>query len=173
MFDSLTVEILHIIFDYLWTNEIFNSFLNINHYLNSVILSYNNSFLNFNSILRPIFNLTCRHIRPHQVISLTLSDSDDTPSQSQLFLSRFPLEQFCCLRALTLIAIDDSNQLLFASLDKMLRLTALEINSKYHCCYLNIMPQPTRISVSHEHITYFESHCILTSTQLPCLRHLS
>ncbi|CAF1403994.1 unnamed protein product [Adineta steineri] len=173
MFDYLPVEMLHAIFEYLWTNEILNSLLSINDYLNSVILNYNESFINFNSILRPLFDLTCDHLRPDQVIKLVLSDSNDTPDQSQLFLSRFPIEQFINLRAITLIEIDDDAQSILTNLDKMKYLTCIEINPKFHYTHLNIKPQLTRFIVKYNDVIYFENQTFIIQNQLLRLRHLS
>ncbi|CAF1345334.1 unnamed protein product [Adineta steineri] len=174
MFDYLPVEMLHAIFEYLWTNEILNSFLNINDYLNSVILNYNESFINFNSILGPLFDLTCDHLRPDQVIKLVLSDSNDTPGQSQLFLSRFPIEQFINLRAITLIEIDDHDaQSILTNLDQMKYLTCIEINPKFHYTHLYIKSQLTRFIVKYNDVIYFENQTFIIQNQLFRLRHLS
>ncbi|CAF4132593.1 unnamed protein product [Rotaria magnacalcarata] len=173
MFDIVPVEIIHSIFDYLWMNEILNSFLNINDYLDNVILSYNDSFINFNLISRPLFYLICSRLRPHQVISLILSDSDDTPGQCQLFFSRFSIEQFNHLRALTLIDIADDSELLFGDLDKIESLNFLEITPKHYNRYLNIMPKLTRFVVNYQYVVYFESYIYINRIQLPHLRHLT
>jgi len=82
------------IFDHLWAHEILYSFRNINDYLDRVLFNYDSYSINFESIRKSYFDLVCRSIRPHQVISLILSDEHDTPNQSQLFLSLFSLEQF-------------------------------------------------------------------------------
>jgi hypothetical protein len=158
---------------HLWTNEILNSFLNINDYLNNVILSSNDSFINFNSILRPLFDLTCRYLRPNQVISLVLSDSNDTPGQFQLFLSRFSIEQFVNLRAITLIDIDDDSRSLFVGLDQIKCLTLIQINPKCHYRYVNILPELTRLVVKCDDIVYFEDPTFITRNRFPRLRHLS
>lgn len=173
MFDYLPVEILHTIFCYLWTNEILYSFLNINDYLDSVILSSDDRFINLNSILRPLFDLTCRHLRPHQVVSLVLSDSNDTPNQSKLFLSRFPINQFTHLRALTLIEIDDDNQSIFSDLENMKYLKSLEIHPKHHYSPLHIMPQLTRFILKYQYVVYCQSEMFIIPNSLPNLRYLS
>ena len=92
-FDRLPVDILYTIFNYFYAHEIFIGFLNLNTHLNAVIRSYRNYRVNFQSILRSHFDLVCHYIRPDQISTLTLSDDNDTPGQSQLFLSYFQLDQ--------------------------------------------------------------------------------
>ncbi|CAF4121230.1 unnamed protein product [Rotaria socialis] len=171
MFDFVPVELLHSIFDYLWTNEILNSFLNINDYLDNVIVNCSGSFLNFHSISRPLFDLICRRLRPNHVISLVLSDSNDTPGQCQLLFSRFSIEQFSHLRALTLINIDDDSESFFTGLDKIESLKFLEVTPKHYNRYLQIMPKLVRFVVKYEFVVYFESFIYITRIQLLHLRH--
>ncbi|UJR18203.1 hypothetical protein I4U23_005104 [Adineta vaga] len=59
-------------------------------------------------------------IRSEQVITLILSDDYDTPGQSQLFFSRFQIQQFTQLQALTLINIEfQSLKWIFPNLNKL------------------------------------------------------
>ncbi|CAF4693444.1 unnamed protein product, partial [Rotaria magnacalcarata] len=106
LLDELPIEILHILFSYLLAHEIFYSFLNINSYLDAAIVSYPNYQLNFQSISKYYFDLVCQHISPKRVIAITLSDDNDTCGQSEIFLSRFQIDQFVKLRSLTLIRIE-------------------------------------------------------------------
>ncbi|CAM4973223.1 unnamed protein product [Rotaria socialis] len=106
LLDELPIEILHILFSYFLAHEIFYSFLNINSYLDAAIVSYPNYQLNFQSISKYYFDLVCQHISPKRVIAITLSDDNDTCGQSDIFLSRFQIDQFVKLRSLTLIRIE-------------------------------------------------------------------
>ncbi len=47
--------------------------------------------MDFKSIRRADFNFVCRRIRPEQVISLILSDDNDTLGQTELFLVSFSI----------------------------------------------------------------------------------
>ncbi|CAF5046110.1 unnamed protein product, partial [Rotaria sp. Silwood1] len=77
------------IFDYLSTVDIYRGFIKINSYIDSVVSNYKNYQLNFRSILKKEFDLICRYMNPHGIVSLILSDNIDTPGQSNLFLSLF------------------------------------------------------------------------------------
>lgn len=73
----------------------------------------------------------CSYIQPEQIISLTLSDGNDTPGLSMLFLSHFRLEQFTRLRSLTLIDIEyNSLKLIFSDLHKLVQLRAFSLNEE-------------------------------------------
>lgn len=171
--EFLPVEILHLIFDYLWTNEILYSFLNITDYLDNVISSYDHSFINFYSILRPLFDLTCQYIRPDQILALVLSESNDTLDQTQLFFSHFPIEQFSRLRAITLIDVDNDSEQSSIDLNNLEHLKSLEIRTKRHAQYLHIMPKLTRFVISYQYMLYFESDTYITRAELFRLRHLT
>jgi hypothetical protein len=106
LLELFPVELLHLIFDYLSASDILLGFLNINSYLNNVLLSYEQFRINFRSCRKIHFDLTCTYIRPHQIASLILSNSDDTPDQVQLFFSYFNIKQFIHLRSITLIDIE-------------------------------------------------------------------
>lgn len=101
--EKLPIELIHKIFNYLQTHDIFLSFYNINIYLNKILNIYDKYQLNFQTITMKNFNLTLDYINPCQVICLTLSNLDDTPGQFHLFLSLFSLKQFTSLQSLQLI----------------------------------------------------------------------
>ncbi|CAF3991432.1 unnamed protein product [Rotaria magnacalcarata] len=127
LLDELPIEILHILFSYFLAHEIFYSFLNINSYLDAAIVSYPSYQLNFQSISKYYFDLVCQHISPKRVIAITLSDDNDTCGQSEIFLSRFQIDQFVKLRSLTLLRIElkslKSINLHLHKLDQLLSLT--------------------------------------------------
>ncbi|UJR24550.1 hypothetical protein I4U23_005925 [Adineta vaga] len=128
-FKTLPVEIFHILFDYFSTQEILRTFLNISDYLNAVLNGYSNWSLNFKSISRDEFDFICHQIQPEKVISLTISDDCDTPGQSELFFSRFQLEQFVHLRCLRLINIEsESLEHTFTNLHKLKQMKSFSLN---------------------------------------------
>jgi len=131
LLDQLPVVVLHTLFTYLLTEEILFSLLNISLYLNDIIRSYYNYRLNFKSIRQSHFDLICQHISPNQVKVLILSDDEDTPGQSQLFLSHFQIDQFINLQSLTLIEIDKrSLEIINLHLNKLDCLRSFSLNSK-------------------------------------------
>jgi hypothetical protein len=105
-FDQLPVELFHILFQNCWALEILFIFSDITDYVNTILASYSVCRLNLKSIRKSYFDLICHRIRPEQVILLILSDQNDTPGQSELFLSYFQIEQFTRLRSLTLIEME-------------------------------------------------------------------
>jgi hypothetical protein len=173
LLDFVPVELFHIIFDFLWAHDIFYSFFNISDYLDGILLSYDHYCLNFQSILKKHFDLVCRYIQPHQVISLTLSDSDDTPRQSQLFLSFFSMNQFIRLRALTLIEIDGQSQSLFSDLHELESLISLEFEFKFYLSCHKIAPQIKRLILNDPSGSYININTSILTSPLPHLYHLT
>ena len=129
--DLLPVELLHNLFSYFLAHEILLSFSDISDYITAVLLDYPSYRWNFQSIRKIDFDQVCRRIRPDQVISLVLSDDNDTPGLSEIFISRFSIEQFDRLRSLRLIEIEvDSLKWIFPHLFKLTQLRALSFNSE-------------------------------------------
>jgi hypothetical protein len=129
-FDEIPVELLHTLFTYFGANEILSTFHNVSDYVNRTLQSYSGYQLDLKSILKYDFRRICRHIRPEQVISLTLSDSHDTPGQSELFFSRFRIEQFIRLRSLKLIEIEfTSLEFIFPNLPKLNELRSFSFDA--------------------------------------------
>jgi hypothetical protein len=106
LLELFPMELLHEIFDYLSIIDILHAFSNINFYLNCALSNYEQFHINFRSCHRIHFDLVCSYIQPHQIISLILSNNDNTPDQVQLFFSKFNIEQFTRLRSITLIDIE-------------------------------------------------------------------
>ena len=105
-FDLLPVELLHTLFTFFFAHEILLTFSGVSDHLDAVLLAYSASQVDFQSIRRTHFDLICHRIRSEQVISLAISDDGNTPGLSELFFSRFRIEQFTQLRSLTLIEIE-------------------------------------------------------------------
>ncbi|CAF4553603.1 unnamed protein product [Rotaria sp. Silwood2] len=176
------------IFSYFLAHEILLSFSNTSDHIDSILLSYALYKINFKYISKSHFDLVCRQIRPSQVITLILSDADDTPGQYALFLSHFSIEQFIQLQLLMLIDIElDSLDSILSNLHSLRRLHSFtydfkaikmhspnqidnssnwidRLNSSLSKVVIRIMSQMKRLSLSN-----FK---ILPTMSLPCLRHL-
>ncbi len=90
LLDRLPVELIFDIFTYLTASEILHSFHNFSRYLRQCIRSYRQYTINFKAIHKREFDWICRVIHPHQIMTLTLSDDEETPGQMDLFFTRFP-----------------------------------------------------------------------------------
>ncbi|CAF0940273.1 unnamed protein product [Adineta steineri] len=129
-FDLLPVQLLHTLFSYFLAYEILLTFSGINDYVNSVLLAYTAYRVNFESIRRTNFDLICHRIRPEQIILLKLSDNRDTPGLSEVFFSRFQIEQFTQLRSITLNEIEfESMESIFSNLHKLNKLRSFSFNA--------------------------------------------
>ncbi|CAF1309141.1 unnamed protein product, partial [Rotaria sordida] len=107
--DTLPLELLYRIIDNIDVRTIFLSFRNVCKRFNAIVDSYNLYKLDFRLITKPDFDKVCRVIRPENVISMTLSDEDETPGLIGLFISLVDIRQFTRLQSLALIQIDDTN----------------------------------------------------------------
>ena len=129
-FDQLPVELLHALFTYFSARDLLLTFYNVSDYLNDILQSYPSYRMDMKSISKSDFRYVCRHVRPEQVISLTLSDSNDTPAQSELFFSRFRIEQFTRLRSLKLVTIEyNSLESIFINLPKLSELRSFSFDA--------------------------------------------
>jgi hypothetical protein len=186
--DLLPVELLYDLFIYFMTHEIFLTFSDVSDYINAVILSYNGYCLDFKSIQKSHFDLVCRYIQPKQVILLKLSDDDDTPGQSELFFSRFPIEEFTNLRVLTLNKIEfESLEYILTNLYKLKRLRSFSFDiqaTRYKYSvdnndYLNRSDKLSSLLLSNSdqllpqlNRVYLNNINIFSPTTLQCIRHL-
>ncbi len=129
-FELLPNEILLDLFSCLNGFDLLHAFYNLNSRFN--LLPYNEfrSYrFNFFSFSKRKFDMICQQHLPFiagQVITLTLSDCDDTPDQINLFLSHIPsLSQFTHLRYLELLGLRSYQ-------------TLIKIVDKFDClCHLN------------------------------------
>jgi hypothetical protein len=128
-FNQLPAELFYILFEYFWAHEILFTFSDINDHVNTTLASYSAYRLNLKSIRKSSFDLICHRIRPEQVILLILSDLNDTPGQSELFLSYVQIEQFIRLRSLTLIEVEyDTLRSILPNLYKLNQLRSFSFN---------------------------------------------
>lgn len=101
-FENLPTEILYRIYNELDTETILFSIRCLCKRLYKITNDYNRYRLNFRYVSRSDLRVISRIINPEKIISLKLSNSDETSDQIQLFLSYFHLNQFIRLRSLTL-----------------------------------------------------------------------
>ncbi|CAF1607490.1 unnamed protein product [Adineta ricciae] len=128
--ERLPAELFHEFFHYLWTHEILHSFSNLNDRFDSILKSYSSYRINFESIRSSVYGRICEQIRPEQVISLILSDKNDTPGLVKVFLSRVHIQQFTNLRLLSLIRISHESMCqILPELSKLKRLNSLSVDN--------------------------------------------
>jgi hypothetical protein len=187
-FDRLAVELLHTLFDYFSASALLFTFYNINDYVNATLESYYAYQLDFKSISKSNFRRICRHIRPEQTISLTLSDGNDTPGQSEVFFARFQIKQFIRLRSLTLINIEfNSLESIFSNLPQLHQLRSfsfdayrirhkygpLDLNARNKLEQINLMLRNTYAQVFPKlNFLYLNGRWALESIPLPNLLYL-
>ena len=106
---ALPVELIFRISDYLDTRTITFSLRCVCTRLRTVTNTYERFRLDLRSTSKTDFHQICRIIRPEHVISLTLSDDDETSGQIDLFFSLLDIHRFSRLRSLALYAINDDS----------------------------------------------------------------
>jgi len=186
--DQLPVELLHTLFTYFSAHELLSTFYNISDYVIATLKTYCAYQVDFKSISKSQFRCVCRHVRPEQVISLTLCDGNDTSGQSELFFSHFKIEQFIRLRSLTLIEIEfKSLESIFFNLSKLNQLRSfsfdastikhtygsMDLNAKNKLQEINSMLVDTYARILPQlNFLYLNGGWVLESIPLPNLRYL-
>lgn len=103
-FECLANELILDIFEYIHSIELVRLFHGLNTRLNDLLYLYFQNFpLDFRSISKKNFHSICCDILPlisDKILSIHLSNDDDTPDQPNLFLSSF--EKFLHLQSLSL-----------------------------------------------------------------------
>ncbi|CAF3344820.1 unnamed protein product [Rotaria socialis] len=169
--ESLANELFVNIFEYLSTAHLLQTFHGLSsrfdHLLN--IFFRTNRNLDFRSISKSKFDIVCQHIVPtiiDRIISIRLSDDDQTPQQIDLFLSQFSLSRQCIeLRSLSLYHIYSEQTItrILSDLSYLQNLNYLTIDTIYieegnifsqmldviwglpaltHCCIRNVKWKP-------------------------------
>ncbi|CAF4673218.1 unnamed protein product [Rotaria sp. Silwood2] len=118
LFLTLPVELFQRIFDYLDTRTILLSLGYVCTRLRTITNTYQKLVVDLRWISKSDFYHMCHILRPENVVSLFLSDDDETPGQVGLFLSLFDIHQFTRLRSLAVFSNDDDN------IDKILNYTS-------------------------------------------------
>lgn len=98
LLDRLPVELIFDVFTYLMASEILHSFYNFSQHLRQCIRSYQQYKINFKSIHKREFDRICNIIHPDQIMTLTLSDDEETPGQMALFFTRFSTFELSFIR---------------------------------------------------------------------------
>jgi hypothetical protein len=105
--ETLPVELLHRIFDDLDAETILLSIRPVCRLFRSVVNTYNRYVFNVKSISKLNLYILCRLLKPQNVISLILSNDEQSSDRIHLFISLVRLRQFTRLRSLTLLNIDE------------------------------------------------------------------
>ena len=150
---TLPIELINRIFDYLDTRTILLSVGFACTRLQAITNTYERLIVDLRSISKCEFHHICRILRPKNVISLILSDDDETPGQLDLFFSMYDVQQFVRLRSLSVFLNSDT------FLDRIL-------NHAIHCSLDSLSIERSRSS-SHQSTTL--SLLSLAMTQ-PALR---
>ncbi|CAF0798936.1 unnamed protein product [Rotaria sp. Silwood1] len=154
--DTLPVELLNYILNFLDTHTILLSFRYVCKRFYIISNVYDQYKLNLNLCRKYNFYHFCRIINPLHIISLILSDDDKTPGQISLFLSFFNLKQFIHLHSLTLLEIDDSNLHIILKDLTYLLLKSLTIKSR------------TSLTLTHQTLT-----CLSTTLEQSSLKEFT
>ncbi len=138
--DELPVELLHRIFDNLNAENILFSVQYVCKRFNVITKTYNRYKLNFKSIFKHKFHQLCHATCPKNVLSLTLSDGDQTPGQIGLFLSSNRIEEYTRLQSVTLLSIEEPYlTIILQHLSTTCSLVSLEI----HCEFNTVLSRET------------------------------
>jgi hypothetical protein len=106
---TLPVELIYRISDYLDTRTIIFSLRCVCTRLRTITKTYERFRLDLRPTSKPEFHQICSIIRPEHVISLAVSDDDETPGQIDLFLSLLDIHRFSRLRSLAVFVTDDDS----------------------------------------------------------------
>ncbi|CAF1504007.1 unnamed protein product [Adineta steineri] len=134
-FECLPNELLLDILKYLTGIDLFRVFHGLNKRFNDLLsLHFQHYGLDFQPISKQDFEIICKQYllsMVHEITSLRLSDDDDTPQQTTLFLSYgFTLNQFTHLQSLSLCHLR-SDEIIDKILTKLYYLTHLSLSECY------------------------------------------
>jgi hypothetical protein len=182
LLDQLPVELLHTLFDYFSVWNLLYTFNHVSDYVDATLRSYSSYQVDCRAVSKYYFRCIRDHVRAEQIISLTLSDEDNTPGFSDLFFSCFPIEQFIRLRLLTLIKVEcNSLKYIFANLHKLdqLRVFSFDdqsIRYQYPSQDKSVPSYLTDVNIhvlSQVNHLYLNNATMLTSIPFPHLRYLN
>ncbi|CAF3747472.1 unnamed protein product [Rotaria sp. Silwood1] len=105
---KLPVELFHCILDNLDTKTIIFSVRHVCRLFRSLVNNYDRYVLNLTLVSKRDLILFCRLINPNNVISLTLSNEEQTSNQIDFFISLVRLRQFTRLHSINLLHINES-----------------------------------------------------------------
>ena len=112
--EILSNELLLYIYKYLSTADLIHAFSGLNSRFDYLVYAHlRNDTINFQSILKEDFDVVCQKYLPvlsDYIISLHLSNDDETPKLCELFLSYgFTLDRFIHLKSLSIYYINSSD----------------------------------------------------------------
>ncbi|CAF1200139.1 unnamed protein product [Rotaria sp. Silwood1] len=143
--NTLPVELLYRIFDSLDAETILFSIQYVCKRFHLIIINYNRYKLNFKTIFKHSFHQLCRITDPKNIISLILSDDNQTPGQIELFLSLYRIEEYIRLQSVTLMAIEEFYlNIILKHLSSNCSLTSLVI----HCELNSVLSTETLLFLS-------------------------
>ena len=128
--ETLPVELLHRIFDQIDAQTLLLAVQYVCKRLNSIVRTYNRYKFNFQSISKSTFHQLCRGVHSNDIISLILSDDNQTSGQTALFLSLQSVETYTRLQSITLLFVDEPYlKIILEHLSRSCLLTSLTIQS--------------------------------------------
>lgn len=115
--ESLPNELLLNLFEFLTCPRLLHAFIGLNARFDTLLLVYiQEHSLDFQSMYKQDFDIICQRYLPSiidRIISLCLSDDNETPQQTHLFLRyNFTLRQFSSLRTLSLCNISSEETII-------------------------------------------------------------
>jgi hypothetical protein len=139
-FELLPNEILLDLFDYFDGIDLFHAFYGLNFRFNYLLDKQYRAFrFDFKSRSKRQFDMICQQQLPKiadRVISLNLSNDDDTPKQVDLFISYIPsIDQFIHLRSLSLSMLHVYTTIM-KIIDQCHQLSGL-IHLEFNSCYFS------------------------------------
>ncbi|CAF1394779.1 unnamed protein product [Adineta ricciae] len=166
--ESLANELLLDLFEYFDGIHLLNGFYDLNHRFNQLLLHhFHNYSFDFRSVSKRHFNLACREYLPlviDRIVSLHLSDDDETPKLPELFLSQiFTFEYFIYLKSLSfycLRSLDLLNQIIIQcrQLSSLTRLNIINFYVDYEeNIAVTLMNNIWSLNLIHCHLDNFYS----------------
>ncbi|CAF1209820.1 unnamed protein product [Adineta ricciae] len=172
LLDRFPVELIHQIFAYLSAHEIVYAFSGTTEYLNGIVATYDRYVVAFHAITKCQFDMTCRCLRPEQILSLTFSDDDEASKQSEIFFSYFNIEQFTHLRSFNMESINSDTCNKLTQLHQLQQLTTISLSHvfqrvcpEFSTSIQKLLPQLNQLAV-------YNVYCLLNDP-LPNLHHLA
>ncbi len=167
--ESISIEVLYEIFDYLSPHELFRAFSGQTNRFNIALARYP-VCLDMRFVSRYAFDYLCRMVQPEQIFSLILLDSVQSPGQVEVFLKSVRVEQMKNLRSLTLIG---GETVALSSI--FVRLPCTELLKSLTVLGCHTTDYTVTLTPSGEHVTDDRIHPFLRFVKTPLhhLRYLS
>jgi hypothetical protein len=162
-FECLANELILDLFEFLDTNHLLQAFFGLNTRFNQLLLTKFRSYrLDFRSISKHDFEIVCQQYLPiiiDRIISLNLSDNEETPNLPKIFLSHnFTINQFIYLKSFSLYYIQS-----FEILNQLI-LQCNDLNYLTHLnlikCYFNYQENDMQSLMNNIWVLKKLTHCI-------------